>query len=142
MPSGNALGSDEPFAPSETARRVQAVAHGAVGALPRTLRARVEARSNAGDLERLTEVMTAWSRGAGLSKDRFATLFLAREANDPIVGIVREASRDAIGAVSRAELREASLKVADAIPAVGLDRWPRFLADAQARARDPTARLQ
>jgi hypothetical protein len=40
-------------------------------------------------------------------------------------------------ATSHAELREAAEKVASAMQAVGLDRWPRFLADAQERARDP-----
>jgi putative AbiEii toxin of type IV toxin-antitoxin system len=41
-------------------------------------------------------------------------------------------------ATSHAELRQAAEKVASAIQAVGLDRWPRFLADAQDRARKPS----
>ena len=35
-----------------------------------------------------------------------------------------------------ADLREAAEKVANAMQAIGLDRWPRFLADAQVRARE------
>jgi hypothetical protein len=47
------------------------------------------------------------------------------------------AALDVRFATSQAELREAAEKIASAMQAIGLDRWPRFLADAQDRARDP-----
>lgn len=34
-------------------------------------------------------------------------------------------------------IRDAAIKVADAIKTVGVDQWPRFVADASERARDP-----
>ena len=40
-------------------------------------------------------------------------------------------------AASHADLREASETISDAMQIVGLDRWPRFLADLHKRASDP-----
>jgi hypothetical protein len=57
-------------------------------------------------------------------------------ADDPIVNILHDAALDVGLATSHAELREATEKIARATQGVGIDRWPRFLADAQVRARD------
>ena len=116
---------------------MQAVAYGAIGALPSTLRARLSAQYEAGNLARLTEVMTGWSRGLKLGDAEIAERFFGRAANDPIVKLLRGAAVDASLATDHAGLREASEKVAEAAQAIGLDRLPRFLADAQDRARDP-----
>jgi len=43
-------------------------------------------------------------------------------------------------ATSHAALGTAAGKVAAAMTTMGLDRWPRFVADAQERARDPAPR--
>jgi hypothetical protein len=125
------------FGPDGLAQRILAVAHGAVGALPQALRARAAAQYDAGNLGRLTEVMTAWSRGTKLGVDEFAERFFGRAADDPGIEQLHCAALDVGLAQSHAELREASDQLADAMKAIGLDRWPRFLADAQDRARDP-----
>jgi len=125
------------FGRNGLAQRIQAVAHGAVGALPQAVRARAAAQYDAGNLERLSEAMTAWSRGTKLGVDEFAERFFGRTADDPAVKQLHRAALSVGLARSHAELREASDQLADAMQAIGLDRWPQFLADAQERARDP-----
>jgi putative RNase toxin 50 of polymorphic toxin system len=133
----DAPGSGSVFGPGRLAQRIQAVAHGSIGALPQALRARAAAQYDAGNMARLTEVMTALSSGARLSNAEFADRFFGRTADDPIVEKLHDAAVDVGSATSHAKLREAAEKVANAMQAIGLDRWPRFLADAQDRARAP-----
>ena len=118
-------------------RRIQAVAYGTVGALPQELRKRSSAQYASGNLARLTEAMTAWVGGTRLSNAEFADRFLGRTADDPVAEKLHDAALDVGLATTHAELREAAEKVADAMKTIGLDSWPRFLADAQDRARDP-----
>jgi hypothetical protein len=125
------------FGPGGLAARIQAVGRGAIGALPAKLRAPAAAQQDAGNLARLTEAMTAWAGGTGLSASAFAERFFGRTADDPVARTLHGAALDVGLATSHAELREAAEKVASAMQAIGLDRWPRFLADAQDRARDP-----
>jgi hypothetical protein len=81
--------------------------------------------------------MTAWVRGARLDQADFAERFFGRAADDPVVRDLRGAAIGASTATSHAEIREAAGKLAEAMQAIGLYQWPRFVADAQARARDP-----
>jgi hypothetical protein len=127
------------FGPGRLAQRIQAVAHGSVGALPQALRARAAAQYDTGNMARLTEVMTAWSSGARLSNVEFADRFFGRTADDPIVEKLHDEAVDVGSATSHAKLRDAAEKIANAMQAIGLDRWPRFLADARDRARAPAA---
>lgn len=117
-------------------RRVQTVIHGALGALPRALRARAGVIHNTSALAGLTEAMTAWSSTVKLSKAEFAERFLGRDGDDPVAKLLREA---ALAAAGRAPLRDAAEKLAEAMQTAGLDRWPRFVADAQRRAVDQAA---
>ena len=55
----------------------------------------------------------------------------------PVAEMLHGATLDVGLATTHADLREAAEKVANAMQAIGLDRWPRFLADAQERAHDP-----
>jgi hypothetical protein len=125
------------FGPGELAQRIQAVAYGSIGALPQGLRAHASAQHDAGNLARLTDAMTAWVGGTRLSRAEFADRFFGRAARDPVVEKLHDAVLDVASATSHAELRQASEKVANAMQAVGLNGWPRFLADAVERARDP-----
>ena len=93
--------------------------------------------TDAGNLARLTEAMTAWIGGTRLSNAEFADRFFGRAANDPIAEKLHDAALDVGLATGHTELRDAAEKVADAMKAIGLDSWPSFLADAQDRARDP-----
>ena len=127
--------------PSVTAKgsedRVLALAYGAIGALPASLRGRVEAQHQRGTLPRLKEAMTAWIRGTRLDRDTFANRFFGREASDPVVRNLHAAALGAATATSHEDIRDAAGKLANAIKAVGVDRWPQFVAEASERARDP-----
>lgn len=119
--------------PDGLARRIQGVVHGAVAALP-ALRRRAEAQLDGDGLSRLSEAVTAWSRGAGLGKAEWAERTLGRDAGDRVAGMLHVAALGAASGSSHVEGRQASEALAGAMQVVGLDHWPRFVADAQARA--------
>lgn len=130
-------GSDPSVTGQSTDERVLALAYGAVAALPASLRRQAEAQYQRGTLTHLKGAMTAWIKGTRLDQATFAGRFFGRAANDPVVRNLHEAALDAATATSHADIRDASGKLADAIKAVGVDQWPRFVADASERARDP-----
>lgn len=85
----------------------------------------------------MKEALIAWIRGARLEPDVFASRFLGRAGNDPVARDLHSAAGLAATATSHADRAEAAYKLADAIKGVGVDGWPRFVADASERARDP-----
>lgn len=111
-------------------QRLLALAHGAIGALPPELRRQAEAQYHGETLSHLTEAMTAWVRGSRLDQANFAERFFGRAADDPVVRNLRDAGLGAASATSHAEMREAAGKLANAMKTIGLERWPRFVADA------------
>jgi hypothetical protein len=72
-----------------------------------------------------------------MDRATFADRFFGRGADDPVAHGLRSAAELANVATSPADMAQAAGKLADAMKRVGLDRWPRFVADAQTRARDP-----
>jgi hypothetical protein len=116
--------------------RFRTVAHGAVGALPRKLRAQAAAQLQTRMLGQLTEAMAAWAYGSKLDAVSFAQHFFGRHADAREVGSLRAAATETVAAETRPQLAAASEHLADAIKVVGVDSWPRFVADAQARAHD------
>jgi hypothetical protein len=62
---------------------------------------------------------------------------LRTRTDDPVVAKLRGAAQGAASGMTHAEQRDAGGQLADAMQIVGPDRWPRFLVDAQERARDP-----
>jgi hypothetical protein len=90
--------------PGRLTERVQAVILGAVAALPRESRYRAAARLDVKTLDRLTNAMTAWARGAGTDMASFAGRFFGRSADDPIVGKLWAAATMADRARSHADL--------------------------------------
>jgi hypothetical protein len=91
----------------------------------------------AGLLPRLTEAMTAWAQGSRLDAQSFAHHFFHRDAADAVVTSLRDAAVGVATATRQDELAAASKHLADAMTAEALDTWPRFVAHALARARDP-----
>lgn len=130
-------GDAKRFEPGGLQLRIAAIAYGAIASLPPALRRRAEARLGAAGLSRLTEVMTAWVLANRLDQASFAEHFLGRSADDPVAANLRSAAQGADMATTHAELRDAAGHLADAMQAVGLDRWAAFLTDAHDRARDP-----
>jgi hypothetical protein len=91
----------------------------------------------AGLLPRLTEAMTAWAQGSSLDAQSFAYHFFHRDAADQVVTSLRDAAVGAATATRQDELAAASKRLADAMTNEGLDTWPRFVAQALERARNP-----
>ncbi len=116
--------------------RVRAAICAAIAALPAALRRHHAAQPDATSLERLVGLMRQWVRGGQLHQASFAEHFFGRDADDPIVTHLRDAVRMSVGAKSHEDLREASTAIAEAQQIVGLDRWSRFLTDAESRAGD------
>lgn len=116
--------------------RSLAVAYGALAASPPAQRKRIETQFQYDTLGRFAEAMTAWMRGAALDRRRFASLFFDRMADDPVVQALHGAAAVASLATSPAEMRQASESVAKAIGLVGIDAWPRFVVQAQARVNN------
>lgn len=84
--------------------------------------------------------MTAWSDGAKLGEAEFAERFFGRDADDPVAKALHGTARAVSPASDRAAGKQAAEQFAAAMQTVGLDRWQRFLADAQQRAHDPATR--
>jgi len=120
-----------------TADRVLALAYGALASLPAAKRGQAEAQYHNGILPRLKEALTAWLGATALNQASFASRLFGRSADDSVVRSLHSAALRAATATSHDDLREAAGKVADAMEAVGIQQWPRFVADAQERARDP-----
>jgi hypothetical protein len=129
--------NDSLFGAGGLEARIQAVAYGAVAALPPAQPEQAETLFDAAHIGRLTETMKVWIGGARLDQAQFAALFFGRAAGDPIVADLRRAAQGADMAKSHVELRQAASHLAAAMQTVGLNRWTRFTADAQERARDP-----
>ena len=120
-----------------TADRVLALAYGAIASLPAAQRRQAEAQYHNGTLPRLKEAMTTWLSATALGRATFAFRLFGRGADDPVVGDLHRAALGAAAATSQNDLRDAAEKVAKAMQGVGIDGWPRFVADATERARDP-----
>ena len=114
-----------------------ALAYGAIASMPASQRARAEAAFQGRNLAAFQEAMLASMRGTAMKPETFADLFFGRSADDPVVQALRDAAKLAMTSTTPADMAAASGKAADAMQRVGLDRWSRFLADAQNRARDP-----
>src|SRR6185437_14241818 len=78
-----ANGTADPPAAGELSNRIQAVAYGAIGALPSGVRAHAERQYKAGALADLTDAMANWTAGAKLGEAEFARRILGRDAADP-----------------------------------------------------------
>ena len=134
--SRNAAVSDKAsmLAVGAVSTRIRAVVHGAVAALPVRSRDHAAIRTDPAAVDRLSGLMAAWSKAGALDKTRFAAGFFNRSADDPVVEKLRAAAVAAATARTDAELRAASMTLAQAQQQVGLDRWSRFVEDARQRA--------
>ena len=119
------------------ADRVLALAYGALASLPAAQRRQAEAQYHNGTLPRLKEAMTAWLRATALNQTAFASRLFGRSADNPVVRNLHSAALRAATATTHDDFWEAAGKLAQAMEAVGIDRWPHFVAEAQQRARDP-----
>jgi hypothetical protein len=114
------------------------VINGSVAAMPAALRGGTEARLDTRTRARLNSLMTTWSGGGNMDRTEFAGQFFGRAADDPVAMGLRTAALTARLSGNQDALRDAAEHLAGAMQAIGLDRWPRFLDDAEARANDPS----
>ena len=140
---GTAQVNSKPAAPDPSvtalspADRASALAYGVVGSLPPGQRKLIEGQYHTGTLPKLKEALTAWMRATQLGLAAFAPWFLGRSADDPVATKLYEAAVGARYATRQDDLSKVAGKIAEAIMAVGISQWPRFVGDAVERARDP-----
>lgn len=87
-------------------------------------------------MEDLQRTISAWNKASGLSLDAFRDRFLDPGTGDRTAIVLRDAARTI--ADSHTELHESGAALTEAMQAVGLDRWSRFLHDAAARVDGDT----
>jgi hypothetical protein len=133
-PSSSDVGGGGKPAPASPGDRFRAAVNGAVGHFDGAERTTYAVRMDQHRINQLAGAMAVWDRSAGLDRDAFRTRFLDPRASDSVVDLLRAAARGAAAqATTQDGLRDAAGQVAAAAKAVGLDNWPRFVADASAR---------
>ena len=76
----------------------------------------------------------AWNAAANLPRDAFRQKFLEPFSSDTTVDLLRGAAQTMVAAKTTQELGAAGVALTKGMLEVSLDRWPRFLADADNRA--------
>lgn len=74
-----------------------------------------------------------WYGASGLSRDAFRQRLLDPYTDDETVDRLRSAAKGIVDARTHAQLSDAGADLAVAAQAIGIDRWPRFLGDAERR---------
>jgi hypothetical protein len=114
--------------------RIRGLGRAAVAAIPARQRHHAAASFDAAALARLVRVMRAWVGGLHLSPAEFASRFIGRAVDDPVVEHFRTAAERVAGAWTQTDLREATGALAAGMLGVGLDRWRRELGELETRA--------
>jgi hypothetical protein len=133
MSVGAVVGGTGDGVPATLGERIATVAHSVVAQVPRSDRRAAATFDNIA-LGRLQGAMTAWNKAAALSRDAFRDRFLDPRTGDATVDLLRSAASGAALAGTTADMRAAGTDLTAAIQRIGLDRWPRYLADAANRA--------
>ena len=128
-------GRSDRFGPDGLDQRIRAMGHTAITAIPRTLRHHPATRYDEDPaLDQLATTVHQWVRGLLLDRAAFASRYFGRGASDPVVDHLWQAAKFAAVARNEAELRAGTGHLAAAMQAEGLDRWGRFMSNAQQRA--------
>ena len=109
-----------------------------MGHLPAALRARWDAMLARAPAGRIVDLLRGLSEASGQDPRRFGAM-LPDTVGAGAATSLQAAARAAAGAASADDERAASAALADAVQAVGLDNWSRFVAGVQDRAAE-TAR--
>ena len=133
-------GSGGLFVRHSVGERIDYVAHSVVGHLARSDRWHVAAAFDGRALDRLRTVAVVWAGAAGLSRDEFRERLLDPGTGDATVDRLRRAARGMVAARGHEALAEAGKDLSDAARQIGLERWPRFVADAETRAMAAVSR--
>jgi hypothetical protein len=116
--------ADKLFDPANKAGRFAAIAHAAIADLPRAERGRSAASFDSKRLAQFTSLMAVLSGNKRLELAALGCI----AADGETIGKLRQAAALASNAQTQQELAQASSFVAQAMQAVGLDRWSATLA--------------
>lgn len=78
--------------------------------------------------------IAAWNGASGLGRDAFRDRLLDPYTSDEMVDRLRSTASGVVAARTHTELNAAGVELAAAVKGVGVERWPRFLGDAERRA--------
>ena len=122
------------FDPLGIGQRIDYVAVSVIGHVARQDRGRWESSLSQTGRERLKTAVAAWYGASRLSRDAFRERLLDLYTSDETVDRLRSAARGIVEARTHAELGAAGVDLAAAVQTLGVERWPRYLADADRRA--------
>ncbi len=115
-------------------QRIDYVAASLIGHADRKDRRRWESSLSQSGQDQLGTVVAAWYGARSLGRDAFREQLLDAYTSDETVNLLRSAVRSIVDARTHNELGTAGAELASAVKKVGVERWPRYLADAERRA--------
>jgi len=122
------------FDPLSVGQRVDYASGSVVAHSPRDQRSQWGARVSGANRESLKTAFAVWYGASKLSRDTFHQQLLDPNTNDETVDRLRSAAKGIVEARTYAQLNDAGENLATAAQTIGLDRWPRFLGNAERRA--------
>ena len=121
------------FDPLSVGQRVDYASGSVVAHSPRDQRSQWGARIGGANRESLKTALAVWYGASKLDRDTFRQRLLDPNTNDDTVDRLRSAAKGIVEAQTYAQLNAASEDLATAAQTIGVDRWPRFLGDAERR---------
>ncbi|MDT7953565.1 MAG: hypothetical protein RQ966_18855 [Acetobacteraceae bacterium] len=122
------------FNPESAGQRIDYAATKVIGEAPKNERARWERRMAGPGRGSLKTAVAAWYGASGLRTSAFRDRLLDPYTSEELADHLKAAAKGIVTARTYDQLDAASGKLATAAQKVGVDRWPRFLGDAEQRA--------
>lgn len=132
--SDTSTSANKLFEPINASQRVDYVAFSIIGHVPRGERGRWTSALSDSTRDRLKTAVAAWYGASALSRNAFRTELLDPYTTDETVDHLRNATRGMVEGRTYDDLAKAGKDLAAAAQQVGVDRWSRFLGDADQRA--------
>jgi len=120
--------------PLSIGQRVDYAAGSVVARSPYDERERWEARLSGVGRESLKTAVAVWYGASGISRNAFRRRLLDPSTDDDTADRLRDAAKGIVDARTHAQLGAAGADLAAAAQTIGVDRFPRFLGDAERRA--------
>ncbi len=122
------------FDPLSAGQRVVYAIGSVVAHSPRDERSRWESRLSGANRESLKTAVAVWYGASRLTQQAFRQRLLDPNTDNETVNRLRSAAKGIVDARTHAQLNAAGEDLAAAAQSIRLDRWPRFLSDAERRA--------
>lgn len=114
-------------------KQAESIIHGVTGHLPAERRKAYESYLAHGGRLALTRILVAWAKSATSGRDDFRDRFLPPTASDRLAEHLRKVAGNVSGTGTEDKSRESITNLSMAVSIVGIDRFPRFIAEAHAR---------